>query len=548
MEKRGAMDKENNSTERAMEEKAEAELKSFFEKMPHEARLILFSGPEPGDPFSQAIRQVIRALRKVVPKLIFVEHNLEHELAKQYNIERSPTLLFDPDSYHVRWLGAPIGEEVRSLVQAVEMMGSRQTNLSKDSLKIIGRIDAPRHIKLFVSPTCPYCPQQAVNALKAAFERPDLISLEIIDIEANPDLANRYSAQSVPQTFANEKLIALGAQPEELFMLSLEKLEQQTIFIPENEAAEVEADVVIIGGGPAGLTAGIYAARSGFKSVVIERGILGGQVATTPMVENYPGLTQVGGKSLVDIMVSHALEYINIFPGEEVLDIKPGEPIEVLTNRRRFKAKAVILATGAVYRHLTVPGEARFAGRGISYCSTCDGTLFRRKKVVVAGGGDTAVTDALYLHNIAADVTLVHRGNQLKAQDFLVKSLVQAAIPAKFNTEVKEILGSDHVEAVRLYNNRTAEETVLKVDGVFIAIGYEPASELARKIGIEIGPDGYIKHDGRHRTNIPGIYCAGDVEGGYKQIVIAAGKGSEAALAVFEDLINPYWKRRAAAG
>ncbi len=542
------MEKEKDSAERAMEEKAAAELKDFFEKMPHEVELILFSRPGHHEPFSEAARQVIRALRQVIPKISFAEHDLKHALARKFHIERSPTLLFAPEHYRVRWLGAPIGEEARTLVQAVEMIGFRRTNLSKDSLKILARIDTPRQIKLFVSPTCPYCPQQAVNALKAAFEKPELISLEIIDIEANPDLTARYSAQSVPQTFANEQLIALGAQPEELFMLSLEKMEQQTVFIPESEATEVEADVVIIGGGPAGLTAGIYTARSGLKSAVIERGILGGQVATTPTVENYPGLTQVGGKALVDIMVSHALEYINIFPGEEALDIKPGEQIEVQTNRRRFKVKAVILATGAVNRHLNVPGEARFAGRGISYCATCDGTLFKGKKVVVAGGGDSAVTEALYLHNIAVDVTLVHRGDRLRAQDFLVKSLDQSKIPTLLNREIKEILGKEHLEEVKLHNSRSGEETSLKVDGVFIAIGYEPAVELAKKIGIEIGPDGYIKHDGRHRTNIPGIYCAGDVEGGYKQIVIAAGKGSEAALAVFEDLIHPYWKRQAEAG
>ena len=199
-----------------------------------------------------------------------------------------------------------MGEEGKTLVVALQMMGYRTTELSPDSLKILQKIREPRSLKVFVSPTCPYCPQQAVNAFKAAIEKPDLISLEIIDIQANPDLARKYGAQSVPQTFANEKLIAMGAQPEELFMASLEKMEEQTIYIPETDAAEVEADLVIVGGGPAGLTAGIYAARSGLKAHVVEKGLLGGQIATTPVVENYPGLTQVGGKSLVDIMVAHA--------------------------------------------------------------------------------------------------------------------------------------------------------------------------------------------------------------------------------------------------
>jgi thioredoxin reductase (NADPH) len=306
----------------------------------------------------------------------------------------------------------------------------------------------------------------------------------------------------------------------------------------------VDTDLVIVGGGPAGLTAGIYAARSGLRAVVIERGALGGQVATTPIVENYPGLTQVGGKSLVDIMVSHALEYVNIFPGEEVMDIRPGEPIVVVTTRRRFMSKAVLLATGASYRHLNVPGESGLSGRGVSYCSTCDGPLFKGKKVIMVGGGNSAVTEALHLHNIGVDVTLVHRRNTLRAQEYLVKNISSNDIPVLYDTEVKAIRGTNKVEEVELYNTLTQETSTMRVDGVFIAIGYEPAVELAKRIGVELTEDGYIKRDSRHRTDIPGIYSAGDVEGGYKQIVTAAGQGSEAALSIFEDLMNPYWKGR----
>jgi thioredoxin reductase (NADPH) len=164
-------------------------------------------------------------------------------------------------------------------------------------------------------------------------------------------------------------------------MLSLEKIEQQTVFIPDSDAEFVETDLVIVGGGPAGLTAGIYAVRSGLKTAVVERGALGGQVATTPVVENYPGFTSVGGKTLVDIMVNHALEYVQIFQGEEVVEIEPGDLIKVLTSRRRFSARAVLLATGASYGHLGAAGENSLAGRGVSYCSTCDGPLFKGKNV-----------------------------------------------------------------------------------------------------------------------------------------------------------------------
>jgi len=516
------------------------ELTDLFQAVHFEIPIFLFAQPGTNDVFSDVARQALRFFRQLTDKIVLREHTLSHDTAKNWEVNHSPTLIFDPDRYNIRWLGAPMGEEGRIFLEALILIGSRKSNLNGQSLQVLKKIDQPRHIKVFVSASCPYCPQQALNALKAAVEKPDLVSLEIIDIQANPELATQYSAHSVPQTYANDILIAQGAQPEELFMLSLEKMEQQTIFIPESDEQEVETDLVIVGGGPAGLSAGIYASRSGLKTVVVEKGVLGGQVATTPIVENYPGFKQVGGKTLVDIMVTHALEYVQIFPGEEVVGVDPGNPIIVQTSRRRFNTKAVLIATGATHRNLGVSGESRFAGHGVSYCSTCDGPLFKNQKVIIVGGGNSAVTEALHMHHIGVHVTLVHRRDNLRAQDVLVKNLVQNNIPILFNTQVKEIKGKQHVEEVLLYNNKTEELSTLPVSGVFIAIGYDPAVGLAQKIGLELTEEGYIEHD-QYRTNIPGIYTSGDVAGGYKQIVTAAGHGAEAALTIFEDIINPYW-------
>ncbi len=519
------------------------QVKNLFKNIPNDISLILFTSPGKNDVFSDANRQVIRAFREMTPRIDLREFDTGHEEAEKRGISYSPTLLVAPDKYNIRWYGAPLGEEAKTFAEAIMMIGYSETGIGSEGKKVLERIDSKRDIKVFVSSTCPYCPQQAVNALKAAITRPEIISVEIIDIQANQELAEKYGAQSVPQVYANEKLTAMGAQPEELFMLSLEKLEQQNVYIPESDAEEIEADLVIIGGGPAGLTAGIYGARAGLNTVIIERDTLGGQVASTPTVENFPGLTQIGGKALVDLMVSHALEYVKIFPGEEVMEISPGEPNVVTTNRRRFKTKTVLLATGAAHRRLNAPGENRLSGHGVSYCSTCDGPLFKGKKVIMAGGGDSAVTEALHLKNIGVDITIVHRRDKLRAQDHLIKNLEANRIPVIYNTEIKEIKGSGMVEEVKLLNNSTGKASTMEVDGVFISIGYSPSVELARAIGAELTDDGYIKHDSRHRTSIKGIYSAGDVEGGYKQIVTAAGHGSEAALAIFEDLVNPYWKK-----
>ncbi|WP_054031517.1 thioredoxin-disulfide reductase [Desulfatitalea tepidiphila] len=519
------------------------QLQQTFASLPNEIPLFLFVQKGRDDVYVDACRQVVRAFRELTDKIKIKEYYLDHEMARKWKVDSSPTLLIDPERYNIRWMGAPMGEEGRSFLEAMLLVGMGKSDLSDQSLQVIRRLDTPRTVKIFVSPTCPYCPQQAVNGLKAAIERPDMIALEIIDIQCRPDLAEQYEAHSVPQAYANDVLIGQGAQQEEVFLSSLLKLEPQTIFIPESTAKVVDVDVLIVGGGPAGLTAGIYTVRSGLKTAVVEREALGGQVALTPVVENYPGFAQVGGKTLVDIMVSHALQYVQIFQGEEVLDIKPGEIMEVATTRRTFRTKTILLATGATHRHLGVTGEQRFSGRGVSYCATCDGPLFKGRKVIMVGGGNSAVTEALYLKHMGVQVTLVHRRDKLRAQDVLANQLPQNDIPVIWNTEVKAIDGKERVERVTLFNSQTGETTEMAVDGVFIAIGYQPAVALAKKIGIELNEDGYIRHDAFHRTNVPGIYSAGDVEGGYKQIVTATGQGAAAAMTIFEDIINPYWKQ-----
>jgi len=519
----------------------ENQLKAAFKALPHDMPVILFTDGKSKDPFGAAAKQMMRLFRNLSDRIKVKEYDLDHPEARKWNVTGAPTFLFDPERYSIRYMGTPFGEEGRTFLGALILIGSRTGSLSEQSRKILKKIDSPRDVRVFVSPTCPYCPDQAINAIRAAIENPEFISLEIIDIQANPELADKYGAFSVPQTFANDVLIAQGAQTEELFLLSLEKMEQQNVFIPESDAAVLDVDLVIVGGGPAGLTAGIYAVRSGLRTAVVEAGQLGGQVAGTPIVENYPGFTRVPGKTLVDILVSHALEYTEIFQGEKVLEIIHGDPIEVRTTRRKFLTRAVILATGAEYKKLGVPGEARLAGRGVSYCATCDGPLFKGKKVIVVGGGNSAATEALYLHNIGVGVTMVHRRDAFRAQEHLTRNVLGNNIPVFWDTEVKEIRGKERVSEVELFNGKTGRTQTVPTDGVFIAVGYSPTVELALKAGVEITPDGFIKHDSHHRTNIPGIYSAGDVEGGYKQIVTAMSQGTEAALSVFEDLKTPYW-------
>jgi thioredoxin reductase (NADPH) len=314
----------------------------------------------------------------------------------------------------------------------------------------------------------------------------------------------------------------------------------------EVSAEKKKTDLLIIGAGPAGLTAAIYAERSGLKSAVIEKANIGGQVAITPVVENYPGFTKIGGKTLMDMMAQQAIQYADIHEGEEVLEIqKTDDVFDVKTNRANYETKAVLLTTGAESKKLGIAGEKEFQGRGISYCAACDGYFFKDgKKVIVVGGGNTAASEALYLKNTGVDVTVVHRRDALRAEMFLQQGLTNNNIPILWNTEVKEIIGDKFVTSVLLENSMDKTQKNMPVDGVFIAIGYTPNNELANTLGIETDEEGYIKVDPGHRTNIKGIYAAGDITGGFKQIVTAVSQGAVASSAIFEDISNPYWKKK----
>ena len=311
------------------------------------------------------------------------------------------------------------------------------------------------------------------------------------------------------------------------------------------EAVLGDYDVIIIGAGPAGLSAGIYAKRAGLEAVILEKGVPGGQVLTSPMIENYPGFPGVPGMRLMEIMADHARRYIDIREGEEVLRVRSAEKFEIFTTSGRYTCKAIILAAGSSHRKLEVPGEEVFIGKGVSYCATCDGFFFKGREVIVVGGGNTALTDALYLHSIGAKVTIVHRRDSFRADKHLQDTVKGHKIPVVWNAVVDEVMGKEEVSGVKLRNVKTGASETRSVNGVFVAIGEIPSSQLATELGLEMDPGGFVTVDKSFRTNIPFVYAAGDVSGGIRQVVAAVHGGAAAALACFEDLMNPYYSRLA---
>ena len=527
-------------------EDIKAILRETFRELKDEVSLEVFTRKGINDDFNEIAAGLVRVIAELTDKVKPRYYTIDDETSKSRGVYRSPTILIAPDKYSLRYTGAPAGEEGHSFVMALLMASTGKTFISDDSRQRLKRLKEKRHVRVFVSPTCPYCPQQVLYAISAAIERKDLVSAEVIEIYENKDLAEEHAAMSVPKTFVGEILTASGLQPEEYFMESLIEGSPVEYVMPAGREELKDYDVVIIGGGPAGLTAAVYAERSGLKSIIFEKANVGGQIAITPIVENYPGFASVAGKTLVDLMARQAMEYTLLLQGVGVTDIKKKDGgFEVVTGRGVYNAKAIIIASGADSKRLNAAGEKRLAGRGVSYCATCDGYLFKDgKNVIVVGGGNSALTDALYLDSLGAHVTLVHRRDAFRAEERLQQSVFQRNIPVLWNSQVTEIFGTKVVEEVRIENLTTGKVGDVRTDAVFIAIGYEPDNEIAKKLGIEMDSEGYIKVDDKMRTSMPMVYAAGDITGGVKQIVVAVSQGSVAALSVFEDSANPYWKGR----
>ncbi len=304
-------------------------------------------------------------------------------------------------------------------------------------------------------------------------------------------------------------------------------------------------DVIIVGAGPAGLTSAIYAARSGLRTMVLERGIPGGLVVEAPLIENFPGFPEgISGMDLAERLTRQAKGMgAEIRDLEEVteLDLEAGEK-KAGTRKEIYAAPTLIIASGSHYQTLGVPGEQEFRGRGVSYCAVCDGAFFKGKRVVVVGGGNSAAVTALYLSNLASRVMLVHRRGQLRAEEALVEDLRRRNVGLLLNKVVKGIKGDTMVKGVILLDNESEETSQLGIDGVFVQIGEVPNSQVAREAGVEVNKDGYIIVDARQRTNVRGVYAAGDVTlGPVKQIGTSVGQGIIAANEVFGYVKRPYY-------
>ena len=296
-------------------------------------------------------------------------------------------------------------------------------------------------------------------------------------------------------------------------------------------AEENKFDLVIIGGGPAGLTAAIYAGRMGLKTALYEGKGFGGLAGTTPKIENYPGFMSINGFQLTEKMREQAEKWGTTFFFNEVSMINP-KNMTVTSYGKEVKARAIIIATGSKHMKLGLSNEYELAGNGISYCATCDGPLFRDQVVATVGGGNAAGLEVIYLSGVAKKVYLIHRRHCMRAEACIVDEVDSLPnVEPMYNCTIEEAITKEgKLGELKIKNLETGEISNIDVNALFIAIGVKPQSDLAKKAGIELDEDGFIKVNRNQETNFPGIYAAGDVTGGIRQVTTATGEGTTAAM------------------
>jgi len=294
-------------------------------------------------------------------------------------------------------------------------------------------------------------------------------------------------------------------------------------------------ELVIVGGGPAGLTAAIYGRRAGLDVLVLEKGMAGGQITITAEIENWPGIPMISGEELARAFREHAEKFSPEFMEAEVkkVSIEAGKKV-VATDKGDIEAEAVIIATGASFRKLGCPGEAEFTGRGVSYCAVCDGAFFEDQVIAVVGGGNTAVEEADYLTRFASKVYIIHRRDSFRADRAVVeKAMANPKIEPVWNSVVEKIKGTDMVEGIVLKNVKTGETSELPVAGVFVFVGMNPNSDFVKGL-VETKDGGWIVTNEMLETSVEGIFAAGDVRDKFlRQVVTAAGDGATAAMAAY---------------
>lgn len=434
----------------------------------------------------------------------------------------------------VTFAGVPLGHEFNSIVLALLQVSGKAPKVDANTINQIKKLKGNYHFETYISLSCHNCPEvvQALNLMSVLNAG---VTHTMIDGAVYKEEIESKNIMAVPLVYLNGEVFGSGR-------MTLEEILNKLGSVPYgNEFTERDPfDILVIGGGPAGGSAAIYAARKGIRTgIVAER--FGGQIRDTLGIENFISVNYIEGPKLADNLEAHVRNYnVDIITAQRVKSMERKDYIEVtLENDAVLKSKSVILSTGARWRNTGVPGEAEFKNKGVAYCPHCDGPLFGGKDIAVIGGGNSGIEAAIDLAGVANHVTVLEYMPELKADDVLQKRLYSLSnVTVLKNVQLKEIKGTEKVDGIDFIHRETGEEQHIKLQGVFVQIGLVPNTEWLRNT-LDCNRIGEIIIDNHNATSMPGVFAAGDCTNTpYKQIIIAMGAGANAALSAFDYLIR----------
>ncbi|PIC79682.1 alkyl hydroperoxide reductase subunit F [Sporosarcina sp. P18a] len=500
-----------------------AQLAQYLEMMEKEVQLKISVG---SDKVSQDMQELVDELASM-SSLIKVE-KAELERTPSFSVNRPG------EDTGIVFAGIPLGHEFTSLVLALLHVSGRAPKVDEQVIEQVKNIEGAHHFESYISLSCQNCPEvvQALNIMSVL--NPN-ITHTMIDGAAFKDEVESKNIMAVPTVYLNGEPFTSGRKTIEEILVEMGSGLDASDFEDKDPF-----DVLVVGGGPAGASAAIYAARKGIRTgIIADR--FGGQILDTAAIENFISVNRTEGPKLAASLEEHVKEYdIDIMNLQTAKRLEKKDLIEIeLENGAVLKSKTVILSTGARWRNIGVPGEAEFRNKGVAYCPHCDGPLFEGKDVAVVGGGNSGIEAAIDLAGIANHVTVLEFAPELKADAVLqerLNSLPNAKVLT--NVQTKEITGTDKVDGVTYTDRDSGEEHHIELDGIFIQIGLVPNTDWLGD-SVERNRFGEIMIDKKGATNVPGVFAAGDcADEPYKQIIISMGSGATASLSAFDYLVR----------
>jgi len=505
------------------------QLQAYFEKLTQQIDIVANLDDSAK---SREMLELLEEIAGLSSRIILEQRRDANERAPSFSLNRPG------ENIGLRFAGIPMGHEFTSLVLALLQVGGHPPKVEADVIEQVKSLEGNFHFETYISLTCHNCPEvvQALNLM--AVLNPNITHV-MIDGALYQKEVDERQIMAVPSIYLNGAKFGDGRMELGEILAKIDT--NAAARDAEKLSTKDPFDVLIVGGGPAGSAAAIYTARKGVRTgIVAER--FGGQVMDTLGIENFISVKETEGPKLVAALEEHVKSYdVDIMNLQRAESLIPGELMEIrLTNGAVLKSKAVILATGARWREMNVPGEKEYRGKGVAYCPHCDGPLFKGKKVAVIGGGNSGVEAAIDLAGIVGHVTLLEFNDQLRADAVLQKKLHSLPnVTVILSAQTTEVMGDGHKVIGLNYTNRaTGEWHHIELEGIFVQIGLVPNTDWLKGT-ISLSKYGEIEVDARGETSIPGVFAAGDVTTApYKQIITAMGDGAKAALGTFDHLIR----------